>query len=179
MTTTRPKRRAPSDQRVDVTEARDRIHGWRERGINLRMIERATGVDRSTLRSMIGSTKPVDRMNRALVDAVLAIPADHTDWPTRSGSTTVDSTDTKRRVDELIAAGWPRQWIGRTILGAHLETQMRERIDPDRAAAIAKAYAVLMDGAPISVPCRRCGIDITVHAQRGVCRTPEGRRIER
>lgn len=146
----------PSTDLVDATPVRRHILRLTATGIGPYSIAAATGIRPQTIHDIIRPqpSRGVGRRYRVtpqLADKILAITPDNA-TPLR-----VDATGTHRRIQALVAAGWPQQTIARhaglssQYLSALLQ---RTSIYATTAQAIAKTYNELSQQRP-----SRAGID--------------------
>lgn len=141
---------------VDAAPARARVLGLRAHGIGLREIERRTGIARSALLSLIHGRTPTEgrsgapcaRITQRNHDKIMSIevPAgglSHRD-PIPDGQM-VDAIGTIRRLQALVAFGYPRSHLGR-LMGwtggsASLSGNISTLMDPTRTPRVRAATA--------------------------------------
>lgn len=119
---------------VDSTVARERIELLRSRGVTLRMLAEH-GVSRFGVRCI--EKKP--RIRRLTEQKVLAIPVPA---PLVSGAP-VDATGTRRRIQALVAMGWPQsvlaKELGTTQTGVSAWVR-RDKVTSETAIAVAELF---------------------------------------
>lgn len=102
---------------VDAEPVRIHIRHLQSCDMGLRAIAAAAGVDRKRLQAVLNGrpergTGPQPRVRPQFADAVLAVE------PTLDnlgGATVIDATGTRRRLQALVAMGWPQQYLGAAI----------------------------------------------------------------
>lgn len=104
---------------TDSQPVREHIAALRAAGMGTRAIAEASGLCRSTVRTItVGKSargriaKPSMRILRKNADAILAIPVPKIK---RDGSGNVDATGTRRRVQALVANGYSQREISRRL----------------------------------------------------------------
>ncbi|NUR04364.1 MAG: hypothetical protein HOY79_50025 [Streptomyces sp.] len=138
---------------VDAAPVRDHIGYLQACGMGQRAIAAAAGVDRKRVQAILNGrpergTGPQEWVRPALAAAVLAVEPT---LETLAPSTLMSPIGTRRRVQALVSAGWPQQY-----LAAHLGmrgsnfTQMlaREHVLVRRARAVIAMYEQLWRADP-------------------------------
>jgi hypothetical protein len=98
---------------VDAAPVRDHIRTLQSCEMGLRAIAAAANIDRKRLQSIIGGrtergTIPQQKVRPALAAAVLAVEPTLDNLGTQ---TVIDATGTTRRLQALVAAGWPQMHL--------------------------------------------------------------------
>jgi hypothetical protein len=133
---------------ADAGPVREHIRALRGCGIGLRRIAEAAGVDRKRLQAVLGGrpergTGPQEKVRPALAAAVLAVE------PTLEllgAKTPIDATGTHRRLQALVAAGWPQARLAARLgmaPGNFSGTMTREQVTVRTARAVRALYDVL------------------------------------
>ena len=138
---------------VDAQEARSHVNALLDAGLTLAQIEQRSGVNRAGLYYLLGQApgRPAARRIRATsAQAILAVRADLVGDET---SGLVDSTGTRRRLQALVASGWPLYVLaGRAGLSRE-NIWKRLGVTPTRVStrdAVRRLYNELWDADPIA-----------------------------
>lgn len=102
------KREGRWEPLVDATPARDRITTLRGYGMSLADIARTCGVSQTTIAQIADGRRERTRPNA--LDAIISCPA----LPLRERGK-VPTIHAARRIQALVAVGWPLEWIARGI----------------------------------------------------------------
>lgn len=133
---------------VDAQPTRNRIELLRSRGYSLRGLADRTGVTLPTLLCRY------DKVQAATEAAIMAVPI-----PTLGGPGHVNAIGSRRRIQALIAIGWPQRRIaelaGIDPRALNRILLVRARVTGDTAAVIANVYDQLWDKPGPSVAARR------------------------
>jgi hypothetical protein len=102
---------------VDAEPVRVHIQHLRSCGMGLRAIAAVAGIDRKRLQSIVSGrpergTGPQEKVRSATAEAVLSVEAT---LENLAPSTPISPVGTRRRIQALVAAGWPQHY-----LAAHL-----------------------------------------------------------
>ena len=138
---------------VDAEPVRQHIARLRESGLGLRTIAQHSGVDRQILQSIVSGrpergSGPQRRVRPTIAQAVLDVEASL--WTT-APSTPVDSTGTLRRLQALVAIGWPQARLAARLgwTATDCSRIMRSpRLVARSALAVRELYAELWDQDP-------------------------------
>ncbi|MBV9023351.1 MAG: hypothetical protein JO362_06060 [Streptomycetaceae bacterium] len=144
---------------VDAEPVRVHIRTLQACGVGLRRVAEATDVDRKRLQAIVSGrpergTGPQEKIRPALAAAVLAVE------PTLDllgAKTPIDATGTRRRLQALIAAGWPQAQLAVRMgmsPGNFGATIGRERVVVRTARAVQALYDELWRADP-----REHGVD--------------------
>ncbi|KPI09891.1 hypothetical protein OV450_3382 [Actinobacteria bacterium OV450] len=110
-------RRSEWQPHVDAEPVRRHIRNLQDCKIGLRRIAEVSGIDRKRLQSILNGRPergagPQEQVRPALAAAVLAVqPSLELLGP----STIVDATGTRRRLQALVAAGWPQHHLAMAL----------------------------------------------------------------
>ncbi|MFH8591238.1 hypothetical protein [Streptomyces rimosus] len=130
---------------VDAAPVRAHLLRLRACGLGLRRIARASGVDRKRLQAVLNGrpergTPPQRQVRPRLAQAVLAIEPT---WDLLGPATVIDATGTRRRLQALVAGGWPQACLA-TLLhmppGSITALLARERVCVRTARAVRALY---------------------------------------
>lgn len=156
---------------VDAEPARRHINQLRDLGHSIPGIEKAAQVSPATLSRIIydGTNKRVRRLRPEVAARILVIPLVA---PPVKAHTIVDATGTRRRVQALVAMGWPLNALG-PQLGIH-PRRLSDLIRSDRVLAstaqrIARAYRTVQTRDPRNhgVPDRSIAMARNLAAREG------------
>lgn len=141
----RKMREAGLVQLVDAGPARDHLTALRRAGLDVHEIEKRSGVHRTAIRCVIGDfpgRKQSQRIRPKTEAQILAVrPILGRPVP----GATVDGTGTRRRLQALMASGWPAKELARR-LGATtpaLQVGKRARVRGATAIAVTALYREL------------------------------------
>ena len=138
---------------VDAEPARQHVQSLLDAGLTLAQIEQRSGVNRTGLHYLLGdaSGRPAARRIRTTsAQAILAVRADLVGDET---SGLVDSTGTRRRLQALVASGWPlyvlagRAGLSRENIWKRLGVTLTRVSTRD---AVRRLYDELWDADPIA-----------------------------
>ncbi|WP_050506943.1 hypothetical protein [Streptomyces rimosus] len=130
---------------VNAAPVRTHLHRLQACGLGLRRIAQVAGVDRKRLQAILNGrpergTPPQHQVRPRLAQAVLAIePTEELLAP----ATAIDATGTRRRVQALVAAGWPQARLAahlRMAPGSITALLARERVCVRTARAVRALY---------------------------------------
>ncbi|MCF3101479.1 hypothetical protein IPZ58_07785 [Streptomyces roseoverticillatus] len=98
---------------MDAEPVRQHIRNLQECGLGLRSIAVAAGVDRKRLQAVLNGrpergTPPQAQVRPALATAVLAVEPSPDNLP---DATVINAVGTTRRLQALVAAGWPQHYL--------------------------------------------------------------------
>lgn len=148
---------------VDAEPVRAHIRALQDCGMGLRAIASCAGVDRKRLQAVLNGrsergTGPQEKVRPALAAAVLAVE------PTLENlapSTLINPAGTRRRVQALVAAGWPQQHLAAQLgmtpsnFGAMVN---REHVLVRRALAVRDLYDQLWRANPLEYGATEAGV---------------------
>lgn len=122
---------------VPVARARVEIARLEAAGWSRRRIEAATGIKRDHLARIAGGTgRPVRRVLWATFTALRDLP----DAPPAVGGQLVDAAGTWRRLEALIAIGWPKSHLARELGRGRALQLHRDKVTVRTAQAVADLY---------------------------------------
>lgn len=132
---------------VPAQPARDHINRLRASGMSLRQIHERSGVPRTTLHRLFHGRRgnpPPPVIWESTAERLLAIAPVQVTWRNAPNNQLVDATGTRRRLQTLVAAGWPRAQLGRRI--GWQPSNMPDLFRRERVtAATARKVAALFD----------------------------------
>jgi len=102
-------------QLVDAERARQHVRRLLRAGMTVRQVEGASGVHRTAIRVLIGdypNRKPSRRIRPSTEKALLAVRV-RVYEPV--GTATMDGAGTRRRLQALMAIGWPSRYLARRL----------------------------------------------------------------
>lgn len=147
---------------VDATPARQHVTGLLAAGMTRHQVALLAGVDRTQIRHlMVGQNgRPPARGLRPETAAALLTVQPDASQPAEGA--TCDATGTRRRLQALMANGWPAQVLAARLLGldndtgrsAILQVARRERVRSSTALAVRALYVELADRTGPSQWCR-------------------------
>lgn len=134
-------------QLVDAGPARDHLTALLRAGLEVHEIEKRSGVHRTAIRCILGEfpgRKQSERIRPKTEAQLLAVrPVVGKAVP----GATVDGTGTRRRLQALMANGWPAKELARRLGAgpntAALQIAKRARVRGTTAAAVKRLYAEL------------------------------------
>lgn len=138
---------------VPAGRARDHVKMLGEYGIGYRQVVRLSGVPQGAITKLLyggpGDRPPSRRIRpetEAAILAVKAVPGNLAE------SALVDVTGTRRRLQALIASGWPQRWLadrlGVTWKEFYAAMYRQERVEAATARAVAGLYDQLWNCEP-------------------------------
>lgn len=138
---------------VDAEPARLHVQALRRAGMGRRRIGELANVEQGMLwRLEHGNAKkgrpPTRQLRKATADRILAVSASLDDL---AGTALVDATGSHRRLQALVAVGWPQARIAQRlgVTAANMGSLMRRpRVLASRARAIRDLYEELWDSVP-------------------------------
>lgn len=138
---------------VDAAPVRAHVNALQAAGLSERNIVALAGVSRGQLATLIrGRTDkgrpPSKRVSRSAHDRLMAVPVPHAAFVAARGSSRVDSTGTVRRLQALVAAGWPQEDLAERLGMAasnfgNLVRGARDQCTASRAKDVAALFAEL------------------------------------
>ncbi|MEV6833552.1 hypothetical protein AB0N17_03315 [Streptomyces sp. NPDC051133] len=148
---------------VDAAPVRAHIRYLQSCGMGLRALAAAADVDRKRLQAILSGrpergTGPQEKVRPALAAAVLGVEPT---LETLAPSTLISPIGTRRRVQALVAAGWPQQYLAVYLglspsnFGAMLD---REHVLVRRALAVRAMYDALWKTDPANHGATAAGI---------------------
>jgi hypothetical protein len=143
-----------TDPSAEAAPVAAHIRELRQAGIGWTQIGRLTGTSRSHIREIAGATArsagrpPLRKVRRDTARRILAVPAHPA---SRSRHSQLDATGTRRRLQALVAIGWPVSRLAQQL--GHRPGSLRRRLTADTvtvgtAQHIRELYARLWDTAP-------------------------------
>ncbi|GCD40852.1 hypothetical protein [Streptomyces paromomycinus] len=150
---------------VDAAPVRAHLRRLQACGLGLRRIAQAAGVDRKRLQAVLHGrpergTPPQRQVRPGLAQAVLAIePTEDLLGP----ATVIDATGTRRRLQALVAAGWPQARLAARLgmaRGCVSALMARERVCVRTVRAVKALYDTLWCADP-----RRHGVDAQAYSR--------------
>lgn len=140
---------------VDAAPVRAHLLRLREAGLGLRQVAQLAGVDRKRLQSILNGrpergTGPQEKCRPALVAKVLAVEPTVDNLPP---SLPVDATGTRRRLQALVARGFPQSRLSSEmgLTGDNLTIVLnghQQQVFARTARAVTALYARLWDADP-------------------------------
>lgn len=159
---------------VDAQPVREHLLRLREAGMGMRRVAELSGVDRRRLQAVLvgrpyRGTGPQEKVRPANAEAVLRVEAT---LDTIGPSTPVDATGTHRRVQALVAIGWPQAHLANRI-GMQPNNFSRalraDQVMARTALAIRAVYAELWNQDP-----RQHGVDNQAYSRSRNAATAAG-----
>lgn len=125
---------------VDASEAADHLRWLRSQGVGLRTVSARSGVSRSTLHQLAGGTRA--RATEATIDRILAVGrhAAH-------GAALVEAKETWRLLDDLLAHGFTRTFLARSLGSAATNPALqisRDRVTAENARKVKDLHRRLL-----------------------------------
>lgn len=131
---------------VDAGPAREHVKALQAYGLGWKRIARLAGVPISTMSKLLygdsrrGPSKQIRPENEAKLLAVQPTP------DALGGHTTTDATGTRRRLQALVAAGWPQAHLARRLLMSPSNMSLILTVSEERVfVATARAVRALYD----------------------------------
>lgn len=136
---------------VDAAPTRAHVHRLLDAGMTRHLIAELAGLNRTSIRNlMVGQPPrqgPAKRLHRKTAAALMAVtiasgrPAPVPVGKTRRAGATVDATGTRRRLQALMAIGWPaRELAAQLGAGNQLQIARAQRVTSSTAAAVRALY---------------------------------------
>ncbi|MFE3762312.1 hypothetical protein ACFXPI_11165 [Streptomyces sp. NPDC059104] len=132
----------------DAEPVRVHIRTLQAQGIGIAQIARLAGVEHGRVREILNGIPsrgqgPRKRIRPALAEAVLRVQPSVDDL---AAATLIDATGTRRRLQGLVAWGWPQVWLANRLgtTETHLGKMLRaERVTARMARAVRGLYSDL------------------------------------
>lgn len=158
---------------VDAEPVREHVEALKRSGLGRRQIAGHAGVDQCVIYRLdrgLPGRSPTQRMRQATADKILAVTPG---LEAMAGAALVDALGTHRRLQALVAVGWPIAELARRLgtLPANMSSLMRRRrVLAAKARAVRDLYEELWDTAPpaVTVYQRRASVGaVRLAASRG------------
>lgn len=138
---------------VDPGPAREHVRALQAAGMGWRTVARAAGVSQGTMSRLLGyDPKGLSRIRRPTAARILAVT------PALEPSALVDGTGTRRRLQALVAAGWPQAHLAARLgwdpanFNVLISGSLYPRVQHDTAQAVRELYDALWNVAPDCAP---------------------------
>ena len=126
---------------ADAAPVRDHVHAIRAAGLALEDLTKATGVGQGTLKHLLWGVPPAEKIRAESASVLLSY------WPRLddySPGSLIDPTGTHRRIQALVAGGWPLTHLA-AALGLFRQNFVRYLITERVTVAVARDVRDLYD----------------------------------